>query len=118
MLFPAGKDASEAVGTTAECFAYTQAAQLLDSVVVSIYSEQVNVENIETITRNQSNFDELVNCYCGQPTATIHVDPNYILERTQELTHKVAQFEEMRRSLLFLCRKCLTFCSHTCETRG
>ena len=118
MLFPTGKDASQAVDATAECFAYTQAAQLLDSVVMSILSDEVNVENIETITRNHSNFEELVNCYCGQPTATIHVDPNYILQRIEELACKVAQFEEMRRNLLFLCRKCLTFCSSMCETRG
>lgn len=118
MLFPAGKDASEFVDQTAECFAYAKAAQLLDSVITLIVSEKVNVECIETITRNRKNFDELVKCYYGQPSAKAHDDCNYVLQRTQKLASDIAQFEEMRRNLLFLCRKCLTVLPARCEGNG
>ena len=118
LLSPADKDASESGDETTECFAYTQAAQLLDSVVTSIMSEEVNVECVETITRHRQNFEELVTCYYGQPNAKAVVDCNYILQRTQKLASDIAQFEELRRNLLFLCRGCLTVFPARCEGKG
>ena len=117
-LFPAGKDASESVDQTDECFAYAKAAQLLDSVITLIVSETVNVECIETITRHRKNFDELVKCHCGQPSAKAHDTCNYVLQRTHKLASDIAQFEEMRRNLLFLCSRCLLVLPARCERKG
>jgi len=113
LSFPVGKDASEAIAEKDECFAYVQGSQLLDSVITSITNEEVNVECIKTITRHRKNFEELVKCCYGQPN-----DVDYILQRTQLLASIIAQFEEMRRSLLFLSRECLTVLSANRETRG
>ena len=118
MLLTAGKDASQPVGATAECSAYTEAAQLLNLVVTSIKSDEVLVESIKIITCNRSNFEELVKCYYGQPNAKAHVDCSYILQKTQELVCDVARFEEMRRSVLFVSRKCLDVLPANCDGKG
>lgn len=101
-----------------ECFAYHQAAQLLDSVITSITSEEVNVECIETISRHRKNFDELVTCSYGPPHGPPNVDCNQLLQRTKDLASYIAQFEEMRRDLLFLSGECLTVLSARSETKG
>ena len=116
MSFLVGKDASQAIAEKDECFAYVQGSQLLDSVITSIINEEVNVECIETITRHRKNFEELVKCCYDQPNDL--VDCNYILQRTQLLASNIEQFQEMRRSLLFLSRECLTVLSANRETRG
>ena len=116
MSFPIGKDAFQASAEKDECFAYVQGTQLLDSVITSITNEEVNVECIETITRHRKNFEELVKCCYDQPNAL--VDCKCILQRTQLLASDIAQFKEMRRSLLFLSRECLTVLSANHETRG
>ena len=118
LFFCAGKDIPESVAVNDECFAYRQAAQILDSVITSIRSEQVNVECIETISRHRKNFDELVKCSYGQPHGSPNVDCDYILQRSQVLASDIAQFEEKRRKLLFLSGECFTVLSARCETRG
>ena len=91
---------------TNESVAYAQAAMLLDSVVTQIRSCEVNVECIDTITRNRKNFEALVNCYYDQPNATTDVDCADILWRTEKLACDVAQFEKTRRDLQILCKRC------------
>ena len=91
---------------TTESAAYAKAAQVLDSVVSSIITLEVTVENIDTITRNYENFGKIIRCYYGQPNAKAGVDCDDILQRAKKLASEVTQFEDTRRKLLFLCEKC------------
>ena len=101
-----GKDVSRPELLTTESAAYAQAAQVLDSVVSSIITWEVTVENIDTITRNYVNFEKIIRCYYGQPDAKAGVDCDDILQRADKLASVVTQFEDTRRKLLFLCEKC------------
>lgn len=91
---------------TIESEAYAQATQVLDSVVASICTWEVTVENIDTITRNVKNFERIVRCYYGQPYGKAGVDCDNILEIAKKLACDVTQFEHMRRNLQFLCETC------------
>ena len=91
---------------TTESEAYAHAAQVLDSVVASVLEREVTVENIDTITRNERNFERIIRCYYGQPDAKTGVDCDYILQKTKELACGVRQFEHTRRNLQFLCERC------------
>ena len=99
-----GKDVSKP--ETIESAAYAEAVQVLNSVVASICTWEVTVENIDTITRNDKNFERILRCYHGQPGSTADVDCDNILERAKKLACVVAQFEHMRRNLQFLCERC------------
>ena len=101
-----GKDASRPELLTTESAAYAQAAQVLNSVVSSIITREVTVENIDTITRNYVNFEKIIRCYYGQPDAKAGVDCDDVLQRVNKLASVVTQFEDTRRKLLFLCEKC------------
>ena len=101
-----GKDVSRPELLTTESAAYAQAAQVLDSVVSSVKTWEVTVENIDTITRNYDNFEKIIRCYYGQPNAKAGVDCDDILKRANKLASEVTQFEDTRRKLLFLCEKC------------
>ena len=79
---------------------------MLDSVVTSILSLEVTVENIDTVTRNKKNFEEIVRCYYGQPDGKAGVDCDNLLQRTKKLASDVTHFEDTRRKLNFLCEKC------------
>ena len=104
LYYLTGKDVSRPEHMTSA--AYVQAAQLLDSVVTSILSREVTVENIDTITRNDENFEKIVRCYYGQPGGKAGVDCDDLLQTTKKLASDVAQFEDTRRKLCFLCEKC------------
>ena len=91
---------------TTESTAYGQAAQILDSVVTLILNWEVNVECIDTITRNRHNFEKLVRCYYGQPNAKAGVDCDDVLQRTKKLASEIVQFEDTRLKLQFLCERC------------
>ena len=91
---------------TTESAAYVQAAQVLNSVVTSIVSGEVNVECINIITRNRKNFEALVKCDYEQPNAKAGVDCDDILQRTQKLASEIVQFEDTRLKLQFLCERC------------
>ena len=116
MLFPSkalvplscltGKDDSRPQQMTTECAAYVQAAQVLDSVVTSIVSGEVNVECIETISRNHKNFEALIRCYYGQPNSRAGIDCDDVLQRTEKLASDIAQFKDTRLKLQFLCERC------------
>ena len=101
-----GKDDSRPEHMTTESAAYGRAAQVLDSVVISIVSGEVNVECIDTITRNHKNFEELVKCNYGQPNAKAGVDYNDVLQRTKKLASHIDQFKDTRLKLQFLCERC------------
>ena len=101
-----GKDVSRPELLSTESAAYAQAAQVLDSVVSSIITWEVTVENIDTITRNYENFGKIIRCYYGQPNAKASVDCDDVLQRAKKLASDVTQFDDTRRKLLFLCEKC------------
>ena len=104
VLHVTGKDVSRPEHTTSA--AYDQAAQVLDSVVTSILSWEVTVENIDTITRNVKNFENIVRCYYWQADGKAGVDCDNLLQRTKKLASDVTHFEDTRRKLYFLCEKC------------
>ena len=106
LLCLTGKDDSRPEHRTTESTAYAQAAQLLDSVVTLILNWEVNVECIDTITRNRHNFEKLVRCYYGQHNAKAGVDCDDVLQRTKKLASDIAQFEDTRLKLQFLCERC------------
>lgn len=91
---------------TTESEAYAHAAQVLDSVVASVLEGEVTVENIDTITRNERNFERIIMCYYGQPNAKTGVDCEDILQKTKELACEVREFKRTRRNLQFLCERC------------
>ena len=91
---------------TIESEAYAHAAQMLDSVVASVLEREVTVENIDTITRNERNFERIIRCYYEQPDAKTGVDCDDILLKTKKLASVVSEFEHTRRNLQFLCDRC------------
>ena len=104
LLYLTGKDVSRPEHMTSA--AYVQAAQVLDSVVTSIRTLEVTVENIDTINRNAENFEKIVKCYYGQPDSEAGVDCDDLIRRTKKLASDVTHFEDTRRKLLFLCEEC------------
>ena len=85
---------------------------------MSIHSWEVNVEYIDTITRNRKNFEELVWCHYGPPNEKADFDCTEILQNTQELASNIAQFQETRRNLQFLCEKCSLVLPESGQGRG
>ena len=95
-----------------------QAVQVLDSVIMSILSGEVNVESIDTITRQRKNFEELVRCHYGPPNAKAGVDCPEVLQMTRDLAANLAQFEETVQNLQFLCARCSLILPATSQGRG